>query len=89
VAGVSTKNYPGGAGTAVPGESAWAAFKISTASADAANSTKSFSWKVVYTPAASDTVHLGRQSACSTSPASIEKFTITYTNDDSGGTPLP
>lgn len=89
VATVSTKNYPGGGGTAVPGQTAWAAFRISTNLTDAAGTAVNYSWKVVYTPATSDTVHLGRQSACSTSPASIEKFTITYTNDNSGGTALP
>jgi hypothetical protein len=57
--------------------------------ADAANSVKPggtevYSWKVVYTPAANDPSHTGKQSACS-----AEHFTITYTNDNGPGTNLP
>ncbi len=85
IATVSTKNYQGGNGTAVSGT--WSAFKITTLLTDAANTTVNYSWKIVYTPAAGDTAHLGRQSACNAaSPVSIEKFGITYTNDNSGGT---
>ena len=62
---------------------------ISTDYADVANSVKPgggevYSWKVVYTPAAADTGHTGKQSACS-----AEHFTITYTNDNGPGTNLP
>ena len=62
---------------------------VSTGYADAANSVKPsatavYSWKVVYTPAAADTSHTGKQSACS-----AEHFTITYTNDNGPGTNLP
>jgi hypothetical protein len=42
------------------------------------------SWKVVYTPAAADTDHTGKQSACD-----AENFNITYTNDPGPGTSLP
>ena len=64
-------------------------FDIATAYADAANSTlpsatSVYSWRVVYTPATSDTAHLGIQSSCS-----AEHFSITYTNDNGPGTALP
>ena len=60
-------------------------FDITTAYADAADSTTGvYSWKVVYTPAVSDTAHLGIQSACN-----AEHFNITYTNDNGPGTALP
>jgi hypothetical protein len=88
VATVATHNWPGGGGVAPPSQT-WAAFRIDTNLIDAAGSSVNYSWRVVYTPASGDTVHLGRRSACSTDPVSIEKFTITYTNDNSGGTPLP
>ena len=86
IATVGTKNYPGGNGTGVPSNPAWAAYRIDTNLTDPAATTVNYSWKVVYSPAGSDTAHVGRQSACSTSPVSIEKFSITYTNDNSGGT---
>ena len=35
-----------------------------------------YSWKVVYTPAASDTAHKGKQSSCD-----AEHFSTKYTND--------
>ena len=58
-------------------------FAINTQFADpAASVTGRYSWKVVYTPAASDTAHLGIQSSCS------EFFNITYTNDNGPGTAL-
>jgi hypothetical protein len=58
---------------------------ITTLYTDPANNTTvTFSWKVVYTPAAADTAHTGKQSACS-----AERFTITYTNDPGPGTDLP
>jgi hypothetical protein len=43
-----------------------------------------YSWKVVYTPAAGDTAHTGKQSSCN-----AEHFSITYTNDSGPGTALP
>ena len=53
-------------------------FRITTAYADAADTTKSgYSWKVTYTPAAADTAHLGSSSTCS-----AEHFSVTYTNDN-------
>jgi hypothetical protein len=57
---------------------------ITTLYGDAADSTVSYSWKVVYTPAAGDTAHTGKQSACN-----AEHFTIKYTNDNGPGTTLP
>jgi len=86
VATVSTRDYTGGAGTAPP-TLTWAAYRIDTLLTDAADTAVSYSWKVVYTPASGDTAHVGRQSSCTT--GSIEKFTTTYTNDNSGGTAYP
>ena len=61
------------------------AYRISTDYPDPANSvTATHSWKVVYTPAAADTAHTGKQSACS-----AERFGITYTNDPGPGTNIP
>jgi hypothetical protein len=52
-------------------------FAITSGYADPADSVAGpYSWKVVYTPAAGDTAHLGSQSACNE-----EHFSITYTND--------
>jgi hypothetical protein len=85
VAHETTHNYPNGGGTAPP-TFTWAAYPITTLVTDAAGSAVDYSWKVVYTPSSTDGAHLGRQSACSAAPVSIEKFTITYTNDNSGGT---
>jgi hypothetical protein len=60
-------------------------FTITTGYTDAANSTAGpYSWKVVYTPAAGDTAHTGKQSACD-----AEHFDIDYTNDSGPGTNLP
>jgi hypothetical protein len=60
-------------------------FTIATNYADPANSlTGKYSWKIVYTPAAADTAHTGKQSACD-----AENFNITYTNDPGPGTALP
>jgi hypothetical protein len=56
--------------------------RITSAYTDGAGSTKGkYSWKVVYTPAAADTAHTGKQSACD-----AENFTITYKNDAGPGT---
>lgn len=61
------------------------AFKITTAYGDPADSLSGrYSWKVVYTPAAADTAHLGKQSSCD-----AEHFNITYTNDAGPGSDLP
>ena len=85
VATVSTHNYQGATGFSnVPTKAAWAVYKIDTAVSDAAGTTVTYSWKVIYTPATSDTAHLGRQSSC-TVAGGIEKFSTTYTNDNSGG----
>jgi hypothetical protein len=87
VAEVNTSNYTGSTGVK-PGGGAVAPFSITTGYADAAaSSSGSYSWKVVYTPAGSDQVHTGKQSACTS--GSTETFSITYTNDNSGGSNLP
>jgi hypothetical protein len=63
---VSTTNTGGATG-----------FTITSGYTDTAGSIKGpYSWKVVYTPAATDTAHLGTQSSCN-----AEHFSITYTND--------
>ena len=73
---VSTSNTGSGAGS----------FKITTEYGDANPASKGpFSWKVVYTPAAADTAHTGKQSSCA-SAASTESFTINYHNDAGPGT---
>jgi hypothetical protein len=60
-------------------------FVITTGYTDAAGSVAGpYSWKVVYTPAAGDTAHTGKQSACD-----AEHFSITYTNDPGPGSDLP
>jgi hypothetical protein len=60
-------------------------FKITTAYTDPADSLSGrYSWKVVYTPAAGDTAHTGKQSSCD-----AEHFNITYTNDAGPGSNLP
>ena len=83
-----TKTLSGGSPTEQVGTSnvgGVSGFTISTDYTDAAGSTKGkFSWKVVYTPAAGDTSHTGKQSACD-----AENHTITYTNDPGPGTNLP
>jgi hypothetical protein len=64
---VNTSNTGSGAGS----------FKITTNYTDGAGSVKGpYSWKVVYTPAATDTAHLGTQSSCN-----AENFSTTYKND--------
>jgi hypothetical protein len=79
-----TKNIAGGSPTEEVGTNN-TTFNITTGYADPANSTKSpYSWKVVYTPGASDTAHTGKQSVCN-----AEHFSITYTNDNGPGTDLP
>ena len=70
----STAKEPGGAtADAVPAE-----HPLHGAAADSILGP--FSWKVVYTPAAGDTAHLGSSSTCATA-GHTEKHSITYTND--------
>jgi hypothetical protein len=60
-------------------------FAITTGYNDAANSIAGpYSWRVTYTPDASDTAHTGSRSSCD-----AEHFSITYTNDPGPGTDLP
>jgi len=60
-------------------------FPITTSYDDTLGSTTGlYSWKVVYTPATSDTAHTGRQSTCS-----AEQFNTTYKNDAGPGTLFP
>jgi hypothetical protein len=60
-------------------------FRITSGYADAAASTAGpYSWKVVYTPAAADTAHTGKQSSCN-----AENFDIDYTNSAGPGSNLP
>jgi hypothetical protein len=79
----ATSNHPGSTGVK-PGGGAVDPYRVTTAYDDPANSPKGpLYWKVVYTPAAADTAHTGKQSNCT------EQHTYTYTNDDSNGTDLP
>jgi hypothetical protein len=60
-------------------------YEITTGYNDAADSTVGrHSWRVTYTPNASDTAHTGARSTCDS-----EHFNITYTNDPGPGTDLP
>ncbi|HEX7197156.1 MAG TPA: hypothetical protein VF364_10055 [Candidatus Limnocylindria bacterium] len=59
-------------------------FNITSLYTDPADTVVTYSWKIVYTPAAADTAHTGKQSACN-----AEHFSITYTNDGGPGTDLP
>jgi hypothetical protein len=60
-------------------------FVITTDFTDPAASTKGkYSWRITYAPAAADTAHEGRRSACD-----AENFLITYTNDPGPGTKFP
>jgi hypothetical protein len=60
-------------------------FKVTSGYTDTAGSIAGpYSWKIVYTPAAADTAHTGKQSACD-----AEHFSVTYTNDPGPGTNLP
>jgi hypothetical protein len=79
----STSNYTGSSGVK-PGGGTVSPFPVTTAYADPAGNGKGpYYWKVVYTPAAADAAHTGKQSDCS------ESHSYTYTNDNSGGTNLP
>ena len=89
VATVSTSNAGGNTNTGRT---------ITTTKDDTAGTSVDYSWKVVYAPASTDTAHVGRQAGCTPAAtgngvandaASIEKFNITYTNDNSGGKPSP
>src|SRR5262249_40062157 len=78
-----TVSVPGGAPSAEV--STTNTTPITTGYLDPANNaTAPHSAKVVYTPAAADTAHTGKQSACS-----AERFGITYTNDPGPGTDIP
>jgi len=78
----STAKVAGGANTIVT------PFEITTLYADGADSVKGpYSWKIVYAPLATDSLHTGKQSFCTA--GSTEKFSITYTNDGGPGTNLP
>jgi hypothetical protein len=82
---VKTHNYFGSTAL-TPGGLTVSPFSVDTGYTDAANSVKpssstKYSWKVVFTP--DDQGHTGIQSACT------ETHSITYTNDNSGGTSLP
>jgi hypothetical protein len=80
-----TKTLTGGATDEEVSTTNTTSFNITTGYTDAAGSTKgAYSWKVVYTPAAADTAHTGKQSTCD-----AEHFTITYTNDPGPGVALP
>jgi len=80
-----SKTLTGGAATEEVGTTNTTAFKITTGYLDPAGSIKgAYSWKVVYTPAAADTAHTGKQSSCD-----AEHFSITYTNDPGPGSNLP
>jgi hypothetical protein len=80
-----TVSVPSGNMTAEVSTTNTTSFTIPTNYADAAGSIKGpYSWKIVYTPAAADTAHTGKQSACD-----AEHFSITYTNDPGPGTALP
>ena len=48
------------------------------------SASQTYSWKVTYAPAAADTAHTGRQSACN-----AENFDITFVNDAGPGTLFP
>jgi hypothetical protein len=85
-----TKSIAGGSpsetvGTTNTGAAPPNGFTITTAFADPADNVKGpYSWKVVYTPAAGDTAHTGKQSACN-----AEHFSVLYTNDNGPGSNLP
>ncbi len=60
-------------------------FEVTTGYNDAAGSIAGpYSWRVTYTPNASDTAHTGARSTCDS-----EHFSITYTNDPGPGADLP
>ena len=79
-----TKSITGGSPTEEVGTNN-TSYRIATGYTDAADSLVGrHSWKVVYTPAAGDTAHTGKQSACD-----AEHFNISYTNDAGPGSALP
>jgi hypothetical protein len=80
-----TKSISGGNATEQVSTTNTGSFTITSGYADAAGSLAGpYSWKVVYTPAAADTAHLGIQSSCD-----AEHFGVTYTNDPGPGVALP
>lgn len=78
-----TKNITGGSPSEEVGTNN-TTFSITSLYTDPADTVVTYSWKIVYTPAAGDTAHTGKQSACN-----AEHFSITYTNDAGPGTDLP
>jgi hypothetical protein len=78
-----TKSISGGAQTETVSTNN-TTFEITSLFTNPADTTVSYSWKVVYTPAAGDTAHTGIQSSCN-----AEHFSITYTNDNGPGSNLP
>ena len=79
-----TVAVPGGASSAEVGTNN-TIYRISTLYTAAANSTVGrHSWRVTYTPAATDTAHRGSRSTCDS-----EAFNITYTNDVGPGIDFP
>jgi hypothetical protein len=79
------RSISGGSPTEQVGTTNTGAFTITTGYTDLAGSVAGpYSWKVVYTPAAADTAHTGKQSSCD-----AEHFSTTYTNDPGPGSPLP
>jgi hypothetical protein len=79
------KTLTGGSPSEEVGTTNTTTFTITTGYADPAGSVAGpYSWKVVYTPSASDTAHTGKQSSCD-----AEHFSITYTNDSGPGSNLP
>jgi hypothetical protein len=76
---VATHNYTGSTAQ-TPGGVTVTPYRDPTGYADAAGSTLGpHSWKVVYTPAAADTAHVGSSSTCTT--GHTESHSYTYTND--------
>ena len=79
---VGTHNYTGST-SKTPGGATVTPYRETTGYADTAGTVLGpFSWKVVYTPAASDTAHLGVSSTCTT--GNKESHSITYSNDPGG-----
>jgi len=76
---VATHNYTGSTAQ-TPGGATVTPYRDATGYADAAGSSIGpHSWKVVYTPAAADTAHVGSSSTCTT--GHTESHSYTYTND--------
>jgi hypothetical protein len=78
---VGTHNFSGSTAK-TPGNVTVTPYLENSAYTDASGSSVGGSWKVVYTPTAADTLHLGISSACTT--GHTENHTITYSNDPGG-----